>query len=181
MVAEREGELERMRTQFENDHAEAIARVRHLQSLATDLEQRLQTVAAGAAGELQAITSEISASETESPQATTPTPQDTPSSEVPPLDSIPEEPSPAESTPEPEATDERAAPQLQESDTEAESNRGSFYSRRSARLPRIGAEAASSALAAVSAMRAARTGDDNDIEIVVTEGDPDRDVAMQTA
>lgn len=56
--------------------------------------------------------------------------------------------------------------------------RGSFYSRRSARLPRIGSDAANGALAAVSAMRS-KARDQEDAEGV--SGDPTEDMAMQTA
>jgi len=58
--------------------------------------------------------------------------------------------------------------------------RGSFYSRRSARLPRIGTDAANGALAAVSAMRS--KGRDTSLED--DEGvplNPEEDMAMQTA
>jgi cell division septum initiation protein DivIVA len=173
MVEERDRELVRMREQFEQDHSNAIARIQTLQIVAADLEHRLQNVASSALGEIQAITTEIPTVQISPPQANAPTQQDAAYQEDPPLDSIPEAAT-AESQPEAAAASERPAPQEEQA-------KGSFYSRRSARLPRIGAEAASGALAAVSAMRAARAGLDDDIEIVVSEGDPEKDVAMQTA
>ncbi|MDJ0960547.1 MAG: DivIVA domain-containing protein [Acidimicrobiia bacterium] len=179
MVAERERELERMRVEFEANHAETIERVQNLQSLAGDLEQRLQSVASGALGELTSISTDLTSPTVNSPQETAPTPQRTTPPEAPPLDESPESTT-TDLVPEPEAAIERPAPQESETTTE-ESGRGSFYSRRSAKLPRIGADAASGALAAVSAMRAAQRRDDHGIEIVVTEGDPEKDVAMQSA
>lgn len=56
--------------------------------------------------------------------------------------------------------------------------RGSFYTRRSARLPRIGSDAANGALAAVSAMRS-KSRDQEDAEGVPS--DTTEDMAMQTA
>jgi DivIVA domain-containing protein len=180
MVAERERELERMRVEFESNHAETIERVQKLQSLAGDLEQRLQLVASGALGELTSISTGFTPSTTtDLPQETAPIPQRNTPPEAPPLDKSPESTT-TDIAPEPEAAREQQAPQETETRTE-DSGRGSFYSRRSAKLPRIGADAASGALAAVSAMRAAQRRDDHDIEIVMTEGDPEKDVAMQTA
>lgn len=57
--------------------------------------------------------------------------------------------------------------------------RGSFYSRRSARLPRIGTEAANGALAAVSAMRTKSRGELEERAEGVP-GDAEEDMAMQS-
>lgn len=179
MVAERELELERMRVEFESNHAETIERVARLQSLAGELERRLQSVASGALGELTSISTDLTSPTITPPQEAAPTPQQTAPPEAPPLDESPELTT-TDLTPEPEAASEQQAPQQTEITTE-DPGRGSFYSRRSAKLPRIGADAASGALAAVSAMRAAQRRDDHDIEIVMTEGDPEKDVAMQHA
>jgi F0F1-type ATP synthase membrane subunit b/b' len=83
--------------------------------------------------------------------------------------------------------EEQAAAPMSEADVDradleadtARAPRGSFYSRRSARLPRIGADAASGALAAVSAMRS-RARDEAGL---ASEGEPENseDFAMQTA
>ncbi|VAW08326.1 hypothetical protein MNBD_ACTINO02-2904 [hydrothermal vent metagenome] len=61
-----------------------------------------------------------------------------------------------------------------ETETNGRPQRGSFYSRRSAKLPRIGAEAASNAVATVNAMRASARAAN-------TEGGGDKGRAKQSA
>jgi len=223
MVAERDQELERIRAAADTEASMTTERLRHLNTLASDLEERLRLLASGAFDEAAAINSALQHEFTQDPrleqvihqseahsteQAAAPVVMEeteptvvvadvaeptTAEVDVPTadettvqviVDADDEGHKRAEARNEPE---EQAAAPMSETDVDradleadaARAPRGSFYSRRSARLPRIGADAASGALAAVSAMRT-RAREESDLD---SEGEPANsgDLAMQTA
>jgi cell division septum initiation protein DivIVA len=123
-----ERDLENARARFEEENAELTQRIAKLRSVAGDLETRLQALARGALDDLMGMTGLL----TSATSATRGT------SATPPAD-VPT----AADTADNEEEGPTGSPQ-----------RRSFYSRRSANLPRIGSDAGKSALAAASAMRA---------------------------
>lgn len=160
-------ELDRIREEFTAEQAGLADRLEQMRTVTSDLEHRLRALAQGTREELEAM-NEAARTGTEThddlagaiPSATSVADKDDPS---PGRRAAPE---PAE-RPEPLTPLRPPPPEID--DTPA-TNRGSFYSRRSAGLPRIGADAAS-AVAAVSAMRGRHHEDTAE----------DEDHAMQSA
>jgi len=150
LVAERNKAFEQMRADYETENADLLARVSELRSIATDLESRLEAVSHPREEHSPAdpVAEPVAESVVE------------PSPPLPPEPDS-ESPSPAASDP----TEDDAAsieinleaptanPETEEIAPQA-SPRGSFYSRRSAKLPRIGPDAGRNAIAAITAMRA---------------------------
>ena len=159
LSAARATELARLREEFAAQHTELTTRLERIRSVTGELEDRLRLLASGALGELTAV---HAAARVESdalgdlapvvPPATSGEqaldPGRTTSTEDPPTPET--SPAVADEPPAEPAARRRELPEID--DTPA-TNRGSFYSRRSANLPRIGADAAN-AVAAVNAMRA---------------------------
>lgn len=157
LIAERNQALAQMRADYETENADLLARISELRAIASDLESRLSAVIHPR--EAQAVAEPEPAAADEpapppppkpntkpaSPAASDPTEDDTASIEI----------SLGAPTANPET--EEIAPQA--------SPRGSFYSRRSAKLPRIGPDAGRNAIAAINAMRAhAKDADAEDTE-----------------
>ena len=184
LVAEREAEFAAMRRDVEHEYRDTIDKVTKLQAIAADLEQRLQLAARGALAELGDVTSQLTQELATAPQAVAPPLRQSARPPAPEAEAT--APTPAVVPMQATTTSQPVDPPAAESSRPAEPasqpaaagpSRGSFYSRRSAKLPRIGSEAANGALAAVSAMRARSRvlADEAD------EGARERDLAMQTA
>jgi cell division septum initiation protein DivIVA len=179
LVTERDAEFTKMRADVETEYRETLERVTRLRTIAADLEKRLQLAARGALDELGDLTSQLTTELASAPQAVAPPLQEPARPVAPETGADASNPAPA---PAPAATTSRPidppAPASSPIDeTTSRPSKGSFYSRRSAKLPRIGAEAANGALAAVSAMRA-RT---RDAAHTAEQGAREEDLAMQTA
>lgn len=125
MLAEREAELAKQAEQYEEENVELTERVIKLRAVTTDLATRLDALARGKIEELFAMSGLIETTIDQDNHLTQMVRQGT-------------------------ALSSNA---FTEEDSEEEAPRGSFYTRRSAGLPRIGPEAAEGVRAAVSAMR----------------------------
>ncbi len=142
LIAERSKALEQMRAEYETENADLLTRISELRAIATDLEDRLSAVIHPREQRAAA------------PAAPQPSPSQPPAPE-------PESRSAAASDPiedkegsiEIDLEAPTANPETEEIAPQA-SPRGSFYSRRSAKLPRIGPDAGRNAIAAINAMRA---------------------------
>lgn len=157
LIAERNQALEQMRADYDAENADLVARISELRGIASDLESRLSAVIHPR--EAQAV------AEPEPAATDEPTPPPPPKPNTKP-------PSPAASDPTEDDTASieislgapTANPETEEIAPQA-SPRGSFYSRRSAKLPRIGSDAGRNAIAAINAMRAhAKDADAEDTE-----------------
>lgn len=124
-----ESDLEAMKRRFEEENAELTERITMLRTVAGDLEKRLQAVARGALEDLSDIVGQGPAVPARQARA-------------------------ASATPPADAPRQATAETVEPSPEGEREPRGSFYSRRSAKLPHIGENAGKDALAAVSAMRA---------------------------
>jgi len=171
LSAARTEELDRHKEDFARERAELSAKMTHLRSAARDLEARLKSIARGALDDLGNLhmtaldeNEALDDSTMNVPSAPSGTDRDNlvlgRRTSVTELEAtLPEETfretTPKEKTPPEEERYEDALPEDALAEDDEEGNRptrGSFYSRRSARLPRIGADAAN-AVAAVNAMR----------------------------
>lgn len=147
-----EQDLANARARFEEENAELTQRITKLRTVAGDLEKRLQALARGALDDLMGMKGMLT-------------------------DAMP---APSRTT----ATPPAAAPDVADKADDEEIGpdgtplRKSFYSRRSAKLPRIGSDAGKSALATASAMRTSVREQQNDPEVSQT---PSGDLAVQSA
>ncbi|MFQ5555233.1 MAG: DivIVA domain-containing protein [Acidimicrobiia bacterium] len=193
-------ELDRLREEFATARTERAAKLSRLRAATSDLEDRLRALAGGALEEvavmrkavraesdaLDDLTGSVRSMSQVTGDELDPDRRSAPAAE--PVAVAPkqaERPTVARRQPfvegaeRPDAGFEStiSSPAASAEDTNGETTtvpRGSFYSRRSARLPRIGADAAN-ALAAVSAMRENMNVDPEHDE------SEDEDLAMQTA
>jgi cell division septum initiation protein DivIVA len=153
LVSDREAELRSMNERFERDNSELMRKVAVLQAVTTDMEARLQAIANGNIDDLISIAALITA-------------------DIDPHNGVKlsRQSSSHSSAPAPSRSTERAEePEPEE--------RGSYYSRHSAKLPRLGTDG-SSVFAAVSALRE-RTfagGDDDDDDTGIDDDEDSREL-----
>jgi DivIVA domain-containing protein len=171
LVAARESDLQGLQIEFDTEQRLLTERIARLRGIGETLEIKVRGALGGALEQIESLnipfTSSVTSTSVSQAEAMAmPEPEHVEA--APPATPEPEMGAPVE-TPDEVVTVDVAAV---DADEDPDSSRGSFYSRRSAKLPRIGAEAANGALAAVSAMRASHRD---------REGARAKDVAMQTA
>jgi DivIVA domain-containing protein len=171
LVAARESELQGLQIEFDTEQRLLTERIARLRGIGETLEIKVRGALGGALEQIESLntpfTSSVTSTSVSNAEATAmPEPEHVEA--APPATPEPEMGAPVETLDEVVAVDVAAV----DAEEEPDPSRGSFYSRRSAKLPRIGAEAANGALAAVSAMRASHRD---------REGARAKDVAMQTA
>jgi cell division septum initiation protein DivIVA len=147
-----EQDLANARARFEEENAELTQRITKLRTVAGDLEKRLQAMARGALDDLMGMKGMLTEALPAPPRTTATPPADAPKV----ADTVYDEEVGPDGTP----------------------LRKSFYSRRSAKLPRIGSDAGKSALATASAMRTSVREQQNDPEV---NRKPSGDLAVQSA
>jgi DivIVA domain-containing protein len=171
LVAARESELQGLQIEFDTEQRLLTERIARLRGIGETLEIKVRGALGGALEQIESLnipfTSSVTSTSVSQAEAMAmPEPEHVEA--APPATPNPEMGAPVETLDEVVAVDVAAV----DAEEEPDPSRGSFYSRRSAKLPRIGAEAANGALAAVSAMRASHRD---------REGARAKDVAMQTA
>jgi DivIVA domain-containing protein len=173
LVAARESELQGLQIEFDTEQRLLTERIARLRGIGETLEIKVRGALGGALEQIESLNTPFTSSVTstsvsnaEAMAMAMPEPEHVEA--APPATPNPEMGAPVETLDEVVAVDVAAV----DAEEEPDPSRGSFYSRRSAKLPRIGAEAANGALAAVSAMRASHRD---------REGARAKDVAMQTA
>lgn len=144
LIAERNTVLETMRAEYETENADLLERITELRSIAADLENRLSAAL------------QHHATQDQSPSPS-PAPQPEPR---PPTASGPAEDVAGSAQADPDTPN---VPVQHNGVAPTAASRGSYYSRRSARLPRLGSDAGRNAIAAINAMRAhARDAENKD-------------------
>ncbi|NNF63943.1 MAG: hypothetical protein HKN07_06755 [Acidimicrobiia bacterium] len=144
IVADRDAELKARSDAFDKEHEEVRGRLAQWHTIATDLESRMSAIARGSLSQLTEVTSTLNTHKAELEpsrfESVTPPPQKAPEAYRSRF------------------TDLAESVESEEKKEVEPEVRGSYYSRRSANLPRLGADAAGGVLSAVSALRPAPEG-----------------------
>lgn len=148
IVADREAELQARAEAFDKEHEEVRGRLAQWHTIATDLESRMSAIARGSLSQLTEVTATLNKHQAELEpsrfESVTPPPQKAPEAYRSRF------------------TDLKESVESEEKKAVEPEARGSYYSRRSANLPRLGADAAGGVLSAVGALRPAPENTEED-------------------
>lgn len=150
ILADRDAELTAKSDAFEREHEEVRSRLAQWHTIATDLESRMSAIARGSLSQLTDVTATLNEHQSELQpsrfESATPPPQKAPEAYRSRF------------------TDLKESVESEEREEAEDEPRGSFYSRRSAHLPRLGADVAGGVLSSLGALRPAPEGADNDAD-----------------